>query len=87
MEKRQCDAKTENWWKQAPATITFPDPTHEMKTEQIPAQRLPMEQETTPQIKGDPPWMDYEWAQRDWGMNYYGWGIPMTMPTQWEDAP
>ena len=31
--------------------------------------------------------MDYDWARQDWGVNYYGWGMPMTMPMRWENAP
>ena len=64
-------------------TINIDGYAQEMKTEQIHVQRLPMESETTPLLNNEIPWMDYDWAQNDWGMNYYSWDMPMTMPMYW----
>ena len=72
---------------QAPTTINPPDAAWEMKTEKIPAQRLPIEPETTPPLNDETPWVDYDGPQNDWGANYYSLGMPMTMPMYWENAP
>ena len=66
-------------------TIKIAEYDQEIKTEKIHAQRLPMESETTPLLKNEIPWVDYDWAQNDWGVNYYSWGMPI--PTQWGNAP
>ena len=65
-------------------TITHADSTQEIKTEPIPVKRLGSEQETTPQTQEEKPWSAIEWianerARNDWGVNWYGWGIPMPM--------
>ena len=64
--------------------INFSDSTQEMKTEKIHSQRLPMGPETIPLLNNATPLVDYDWAQNDWGANYYSWGMPMTMPMYWE---
>ena len=68
-------------------TINFSDFTKEMKAGQIHAQRLPIGPETAPLLNNETPWVDYDWAQNDLGVNYYSWGMPMTMPTYWENTP
>ena len=68
-------------------TINIAEYTQEMKTDQIHAQRRPMGPETTPLLNNEIPWMDYDWARNDWGMNYYSWGMPATMPTYWGNTP
>ena len=73
--------------RQTHPTINIEEYTQEMKTEQIHAQRLPMEPETTPILNNEIPWMDYDWARNDSGANYYSWGMPMTMPMYWGNTP
>ena len=72
---------------QAHPTIKTAEYAQEIKTEQIHAQRLPMESETTPLLNNEIPWVDYDWAQNDLGVNYYSWGMPTTMPKYWGNTP
>ena len=63
----------------APPTIAYSDSAHQIKTDQIPAQRLKTEPEATQQTQEEQPWGANEWGQNGWWANYYVWGAPMPM--------
>ena len=66
-EKNNPTQEKKSEEQQAHPTINIAEYAQEMTTEQIHAQRLPMEPVTAPLLNNEIPWMDYDWAQNDWG--------------------
>ena len=68
-------------------TIKIPNPHKEIKTEKIQARQLPREVETSPMLSEGNNWLNDDWAQNDWEVNYYSWAMPTTGPMYWGNNP